>query len=300
MRWLALLAAIALVGGCRGDDAPRRRRPHPARTLVIGLMPEENIFREVERYQPLADYLGEKIDARVDLKVLSRYGHVTDTFKMEHLDGAFFGSFAYVLAHAKMGVTVLARPESPAGVSRYRGLVFVRRDSGITRPLELRGRRFAFVDRATMAGYLLPLDVFRQAGVTDLRHFLGEAYFAGTHEAAIEDVLDGKADAGAAKSSVFERLNARDPRVMRDLAIIASSPEVPENALALRGDLDQRLRDEVFRALVEMHEDPEGQQVLAAFGARRFVATTDGDYEVIYGYARGIGLDLAAYDDNGP
>lgn len=49
----------------------------------------------------------------------------------ERLDGAFFGSFTHVLAHAKLGVEVLARPEGEDGSSTCCGLPVTRKDGGI-------------------------------------------------------------------------------------------------------------------------------------------------------------------------
>jgi ABC-type phosphate/phosphonate transport system substrate-binding protein len=48
--------------------------------------------------------------------------------------------------------------------------------------------------------------------------------------------------------------------------------------------------------LLDMHNDSEGRAVLEVFGALKFIATSDADYQPIYRYAREIGLDLATYD----
>ena len=61
---------------------------------MIGLIPEQNIFKQLERYQPLADYLSKKIGASIELKVLTRYGNIIDNFVSLGLDAAFFGSNA--------------------------------------------------------------------------------------------------------------------------------------------------------------------------------------------------------------
>ncbi len=51
-------------------------------------------------------------------------------------------------------------------------------------------------------------------------------------------MLNRKADIGAAKNTVFQRLAKTDPRIMKELVVLARSPDVPENALALRNDID--------------------------------------------------------------
>ncbi len=94
-------------------------------------------------------------------------------------------------------------------------------------------------------------------------------------------MLNRKADIGAAKNTVFQRLANDDPRIMKELVVLARSPEVPENALALRKDIDVSVRNRLKESLLTMHLDPDGKQVLERFGALKFIETTDKDYDVV-------------------
>jgi phosphonate transport system substrate-binding protein len=295
---LLSILCLFLFGGCsRGEPPPRSaERPRETQQILIGLIPEQDIFNQLARYEPLAHYLSEKIGARITLRILSRYGNIVDNFRSAGLDGAFFGSFTYILAREKLGVEVLARPESSDGSSSYHGLIFVRKDSGIATAAQMKGKRFTFVDKATTAGYLLPLDYFRKNGIGDHKAYFSETYFAGTHEGAIDDVLSGKADIGAAKNTVFDRLAGQDPRIRDLLVVLATSPEVPENGFAVRKDLDESVRSRLKEALLAMHGDPEGRKVLEDFGAARFIETADRDYAPVYQYAREVRLDFRTYD----
>lgn len=192
-RLSVLLLLIALLPGCSRNEmqAPPPAKKAERTSLRIGLIPEQNIFKQLERYQPLARYLSRKTGAGVELRILTRYGNIIDNFRSAKLDGAFFGSFTYALAHRKLGVEVLARPVAPDNASTYHGLIFVRKDSGIRDLAGMEGKRFVFVDKATTAGYLLPIEYFHGGGVDDSKIYFRETYFSGTHEGAILDVLDG-------------------------------------------------------------------------------------------------------------
>ena len=287
---------LALVAGCKKAEKTSHAEKLGGTPLVIGLIPEQDIFSQVERYTPLAEYLSRKIGRTIEIKMLARYGNIIQNFVSSGMDGAFFGSFTYTLAHAKLGVEVVARPVSLNGTSTYYGLLFVRKDSGITSVKDMKGKRFVFVDKATTAGYLLPLEYFHRHGVKNYKTYLGETYFAGTHEDAIYDVLDKKADIGAAKNTVFERVSKANPRINRELMVLVKSPEVPENALAMRRDLDEALMQGIKAALLTMDEEAEGRAVLKVFGAQRFIETTDKDYAPVIEYAREIGINLSTYD----
>ena len=294
---LVCLLPLALVSwGCSESKEAAPVDDEPEQTIRIGLIPERNIFSQKARYEPLADYVSKKIGARVELKILSRYGNIIDNFVSNDLDGAFFGSFTGALAHRKLGVEALARPEYPDGTSTYHGLLFVRKDSGIVDGNGMKGKRFAFVDKATTAGWLLPLHYFKEQGIDDFRTWLAEAYFAGTHEGAIYDVLERKADVGAAKNTVYYMLAEEDPRILDELSILTQSPDVPENGLCVRGDLDPVIKSGLAEALLSMDQDKPGRRVLRGLGAVRFIPTTEADYSVVFDFAETVGLDLETYD----
>jgi len=291
------MLCLPLFAACSPQEppAPAKKKP-PVEQLRVGLIPEQNIFKQMERYEPLAEYLFRKTGVKVSLEILPRYGNIIDNFKSSNMDGAFLGSFTYTLAHAKVGVEVLARPVAPDNTSTYHGLIFVRKDSRIRTARDMKGKRFAFVDKATTAGYLLPLEYFHDNGIPEYKGYLKEAYFTGTHEDAVHDVLNGKADIGAAKNTVFNRLAKENPRIMKELVVLARSPDVPENALALRKGIDASVRDRLKDTLLKMNLDPDGKKVLERFGALRFIETRDEEYDVIVKYAGDIHLNLSTYD----
>jgi phosphonate transport system substrate-binding protein len=293
---ILFVMCLPLFAACSRKEPPAPAKKPTATMLLIGLIPEQNLFRQVERYEPLGEYLFRKTGTKVTFKILPRYGNIIDSFKSSGLDGAFFGSFTYTLAHAKVGVEVMARPLALDNTSTYYGMIFVRKDSRIRTARDMKGKRFAFVDKATTAGYLLPLDYFHENGISNYRGYLREVYFTGTHEDAILDVLNRKADIGAAKSTEFQRLAKADPRIMKELVVLERSPDVPENALALRVDIDASVRDLLKDALLKMNLDPDGKKVLERFGALKFIETTDKDYDVVRKYAEDIHLNLATYE----
>jgi phosphonate transport system substrate-binding protein len=263
--------------------------------VVIGLIPELNIFKQKARFTLLGEYLAHKIGVPVRFTILSRYGNILESFESEHLDGAFFGSFTGALAIEKLGVLPLARPVNLDGTSTYHGYLFVRKDSGIHDAAGMRAKRMAFVDRATTAGYVFPLAWLRERGIRGDAAFFGESWFTGSHDAAIAAVLDRKADVGAAKHSVYDRVRAENPRVDKELLIVAASPPVPSNGLCVRRELEADLREALRRALLDLEADPGGAQVLRQFGAQRFIETTVRDYAPVSEMARKAGIDLKRY-----
>jgi phosphonate transport system substrate-binding protein len=289
-----VVLCLLLLSGCDKERAGGSKQNQQARqTLTIGLVTEQDIFKQVHRFEPLAEYLEQRLDMNVRLSVMPSYDNALTDFVENKLDAAFFGSMTYVLAHARLGVEVIARPVALDGTSTYYGVIIVRSDSKIFSSADMKGKRMAFVAKDTMAGYLHPLGYFKKYGI-DYRTYFKEYYFTGTHEDVVYDILDRKADVGAVKSTVLARLAAEDPKVANGLFIISRTPPVPENSLAVRPDLKASLKEKIRTVLLNMHEDPEGIKALREFKAIKFIATTDRDFHSLYVYTHELGIDVHA------
>ena len=289
---------LAIMNSCsdQQDPLPPESPAAALEKFYLGLIPEQDMFSQKARYEPLARYISEKAGIDVELKMLSRYGNIVENFTSSRLDAAFFGSFTGALAIRKLEVEPLARPLWLDNTSTYYGMVFVRKDSSIKDANDMKGKTFVFVDRATTAGWLLPLNYFVELGIGDFQSWFSETYFAGTHEDAIYDVLDRKADIGAAKNTVYFRFASKDVRILNELQILTKSPQVPANALAVRKDLDNSLKIKLQKILLQMDQDKQGRDVLLNFGAKKFIQTTPNDYEPVFTYAEKIRLDLTKYN----
>ncbi len=264
--------------------------------LTIGLIPEQNVFKQAARYKPLGDYIAKKTGIKIRFTVLSRYGNIIDQFTREKFDGAFFGSFTGALAIRKLGVEPLVRPVNLDGSSTYWGYIFVRKKSGIKTVTDMKGKRIAFVDKATTAGYVFPVAFFREHGVNDIKGYFSEYYFAGSHDAVVDAVLDKNFDVGCAKHSIFDQLSRSNSRLKRELLILAKSPHVPSNGLGVRGDLSGAVKKQLKEALLSMDKDAEGKEILKRFEAIRFIPTVREDYQPVFDIARRAGIDLKTYD----
>lgn len=287
---------VLLLGSCERTPQPSEPGSKTAQqSLLLGLIPEQNVFRQRERYAVLQKYLSARLGITVRFTSLSRYGNIIDRFRAEEMDGAFFGSFTYALAQNQLGVEAIARPINLDGSSTYKGYVFVRKDSGIRSASAMKGKRFAFVERATTAGYIFPVAFFRDNGIANPQAYLRENYFAGSHDAAVMAVLNREADIGAAKNTIYDQLAAENPRLSNELMVLASSGAVPQNGLAVRKDLDPELKRALKKTLLNMDKDSEGREVLRQFGALGFIETTTKDYEYLYQLASRIGIDLKTY-----
>lgn len=263
--------------------------------ILIGLIPEDNIFTQMDRHRPLAEYLTKKLGQKVRFTILSRYGDVLDRFRSRKMDGAFFGVFTGVLALEQLDAEPIVHPVSTDGNSAVQSYIFVRKDSKIGDLAGMKGKRIAFVDKATVTGYLYALSYIRQHGIKDIQAYFKDVSFTGSHGSTVYAVLDGRADIGTAKSKIFNKLLKKDPGIKEELKVIAKSREFPDSTLFLRKDLPSAVRSRIRTILIEMNRDAEGQEVLKILESQMFIEARKSDFNAFYEIAEKAGITVKSY-----
>jgi phosphonate transport system substrate-binding protein len=263
--------------------------------FLLGLIPEENIFRQVRKHRPLAEYLSDKLGVRVRFTILSRYPHIIRRFASRELDGAFFGIFTAVLAQEFLGVEPLARPMNLDGGTTAKSYIFTRKDTGIRSVSGMKGRKAAFVDEYTATGFVYSLVYLREQGVKDPGNYFGEHYFTGSHDTTVYAVLAGRAEVGTVKGRVLDKLSLKDPVLKDEITVLSKSMELPDNTLCVRGDLPPEFKEKLRKTLLSMHEDPEGKKVLKEMEAQRFVPAEKKDFVPVRELAAKAGIDLGKF-----
>ncbi|MBI5633915.1 MAG: phosphate/phosphite/phosphonate ABC transporter substrate-binding protein [Nitrospirae bacterium] len=263
--------------------------------ILIGLIPEENIFTQMDRHRPLAAYLTKKLGTRVRFTILSRYGDVLDRFMSRKMDGAFFGVFTSVLAMEQLNAEPIVHPVNLDGSSAVQSYIFVRKDSNIQGVQDMKGKRIAFVDKATVTGYLYTLSFLRERGVQDPKVFFSDISFTGSHGSTIYAVLDGRADIGTAKSKIFHQLAKKEFSIKEELTILAKSREFPDSTLFLRKDLPPAIRLQIRDILLSMDKDAEGREVLKKLESMMFVEAKKSDFQPFFEIAQKAGIVVKTY-----
>ena len=269
--------------------------PDDKMTLRLVLVPEKNIFEQRRRYTYITDYLSTKMDMNFIVEIMANYGDISETFIKGNADAGFFGSFSYLLTHAKAGVEPIARPVYPGGISTYRGYIFARKDSNIKTVKDMKNKSLVLVDKATTAGYIFQLSYFKYYGINNIEDYFSRISYANSHDAAAWAVYAGEADIGGAKDNIYNSIMEEYPDFKEQMVVLGESPEVPSNGLAVRKDLNPAIKLRIKILLLSLHETPEGQEILKKFGAIKFIETSNDDYVVLYNMVKQLGIDLQEY-----
>ena len=286
---ILIILLVLLILGC---TCSTENKFFAGQRLNIVLVPEKNIYAQRQRYQTIATYLSKHLAMDVRISIMPTYGKICDAFMEGAADVGFFGSFSYVMTHAKAGVEPVARPVWLDGSSTYSGYIFVRKDSGIRSVADMKNKRLALVDKATTAGYIFQLDFFKKQNVKNMDEYFSKIYFTGGHDASAWAVYTGEADVGGGKNHIFNELGREYPDFQDKMLVLARSPDVPSNGMVVRADLDPLLKKRLKELMLGLEDSTEGRKVLQDFGAERFIQNSDEDYRSLYKMVDELKLDL--------
>jgi phosphonate transport system substrate-binding protein len=181
--------------------------------------------------------------------------------------------------------TPLALPVRRDGTSYY--AAFVSRDPRDKTINDLRGKRVAWVDKESAAGYLVPRMHLASLGM-DPRTFFSRQTFAGSHIAAIDAVVSGAADVAAtfctidpaSKRTVTAGWLAADGAKVRDVEVVATVGPIPNDAIVASTRVQAPVRTSLTRWLLS--PDARSQDLLGElFQVRSFRTASSAHFDTL-------------------
>jgi phosphate/phosphite/phosphonate ABC transporter binding protein len=278
----ALFLSLALLtSGFAGRSA--------AAELKFGFTPVLGQSQTKAEFDPLMAYLAGAIGQKVSLYVAKDYGDLRTMMESGAVDIGSFSPFAYVDAARGGKVRIIAQ-SLLEGSGTYRGLIVVRKDSGLRTLADLAGKKFAYVDPKSASGYVYPRAMLLEKGIHPDTGF-SEVIFAGDHNKVIAAVLGRRVDAGAIYDGAI-RIAKNAGAQTEDLSVIASTDPIPHDAITVRSELDPILVQKIRAALVGMDKTDAGRLVIAASkkGLTGFVPAEDGLYDPVRRTAQTAGI----------
>ena len=165
----------------------------PPLKLGVGLFQPDREKNDAT-YRPLANYLSAKLNRPVELRTVDSWEGLAKSLANGETDLALMGPWGYVLANHQAGAQVISTILYD-GKPEYFAIMITHPNSGINSPADLKGRTFAFGDKGSTSGYLIPLHYLMQQGITPEGYFSKVVHTS--HQAIETQVTQGVLDAGA-------------------------------------------------------------------------------------------------------
>jgi phosphonate transport system substrate-binding protein len=256
--------------------------------LVLGLVPSREADVLVENAQPLADYLTDELGIPVESFVPNDYTGLIAAMEAGQADIGAFGPFSLLQAQDVAGAEIILQSARDGSVTYHTqwmtndpdtycedepeanedGLLFCNgtldAEEGPVGEDAIAsiepGTAISFVEQASASGYIFPAVQLLDAGLdptTDI-----EPIFSGGHDNSVIAVCNGDAPIGVSFNDARTILEEGDCENMDNVVVFALSPEIPNDGVAVRGDLPDELKQQIADALIAYSETEEGKEVL--------------------------------------
>ncbi len=248
--------------------------PSLAKTLTIATISLSPVD-EIETFQPFADYLEGKLttDGINEVKVIIApdIPSLAKSLKNGEIDLYIDSSLSAMIANEMSGSDFLVRRWKKKR-SKYRGVIFVSKDSTVQHVQDLKGKMIAFEEPFSTSGFMLPALTLRLEGLrlqllTSVQqkpaaNKIGYV-LAYDNETQITWVERGLTAAAAMSEGAFEDYSKT---AIIPLRIIHYTPYVPYHVVVARFGLDAKLTERITTVLKKIHESEEGAAMLMGFG----------------------------------
>jgi len=195
-------------------------------------------------------------------------------------DIALMGPWGYVLANHTAGAQVVATILYD-GKPEYFAITVTNSKSGINSVEDLKGKTFAFGDKGSTSGYLIPFYNFQKLGIDPETYFSKVIYTK--HQAIEMQVTRGELDAGADYNRNRNAMIEQGLIKAEDSKIIWQSDPLPNDAFAVSADLfkDRALVKQLQDALVAIGAELSRTPNLLPAHYTGFVVKDNGYYKPI-------------------
>jgi len=231
-------------------------------------------------YKPLAAYLSKKLGREIKLRTVDTWEGLAKSLAASETDMALMGPWGYVLANHQAGAEAVATILYQ-GKPEYFAIMVTNPKSGISAIEDLKGKTFAFGDKGSTSGYLIPFHEFYKRGLDVDKYFSKVIY---TKHQAIETLVTrGELDAGADYNRNRDAMIEQGLIKAADSKIFWTSQPLPNDAFAVSSELakDKAFTARLVKALEEIGAELTVQPNLLPNNYTGFVAKDNKYYAPI-------------------
>lgn len=267
-------------------SAPSWGEPPEGKRTRMFIVASESLFHTVHRgdatasLRVWADALGRRIGFHFDLKldVIQSSASAVDRLKRNTVDLLILDTPEYAAIYGQKLVEPVAGGSHRGVLGAYEYLLLCR-DAPEGEPLyHLQGKRIAIASRtgSCMGAAWLDTLMSSQRFGPPARFFQSIALVP-KPSACVLPVFFGRLDACIVDANNFATMKELNPQLGR-LKVLARSQPILEGMIAF-ASTPHPFRDELIQALLELHKDPAGAQMVMLFKTGPLVRAAASDFE---------------------
>lgn len=267
--------------GCQNNEEEYTPRytSHPPlqqRVYIFGVHPLHNPKRLFEVYNPMIEYINRRLEGgTLRLEASRDYDTFEQKLFSEKLDFALPNPYQTVKA-AEKGYKIFAKMGDD---QNFRGIILIRKDSGIKRVEDLKGKTISYPAPTALAATMMPQWFLHERGINIQKEIKNS--YVGSQESSIMNVYLGKSAAGATWPPPWKAFSKARPEIAKELMVKWETFSLPNNGLVAHPEVPERIVDQVAQIITTMQTTPEGREILQNMELSRYERADDHTYEPV-------------------
>lgn len=258
---------------------------------VFGVHPLHNPQRLKEVFGPLMMYLSANVpNADFKLEASRNYAFYDEKLYAQKFHFSLPNPFQTINAVDK-GYKVFGKM---ADDENFRGIILVRKDSGIEKETDLIGKAVSYPAPTALAATMMPQYYLQTHGV-DVMNDLDNRY-VGSQESSIMNVYLKNTIAGSTWPPPWEALSNERPELKKELKVIWTTSHLPNNSLIALPSVSPSVVNNVSKLLFDFHNTIEGKQILSVMHLSKFEKADNNTYQPVRDFVKQFSEKVRAID----
>ena len=272
-RLYVILALLFMLGrNAAGQTSDRLQ----TKTISLGIVSETHQKEIQEHFRDFVDYVARKLSSALAVEgkvvIAAKAPELAVLLEQGSVDFYMESPYSTYIVNNVHGAAKLLLRRWQRGKAEYQSLIFTKRNSGINRLEDLRGKLIAFENPESTSGHFLPKFFLLRSGFKLSQKPKVEAkvrpeeigyLFANPQKSLVDLVLTNRVAAGAFSDDDYARL---DPKRRFDIVVVAETERMPRHLVSVRKDMAPELAERLGEILRSMAEDDEGRRILQKTG----------------------------------
>lgn len=266
--------------------------------LTVQFVPSQNADTLEAKAKPLEKLLSDKLGIPVQVSISTDYNTIIEAMASKKVDVGFLPPTAYVLAKEKGAANVILQAQrfgvqdetgAPTEelVDFYKSMIIVKKDSNIKTIEDLKGKKIAFQNVTSSAGFVWPAGLLLEHGLDPLKDVKGLTVKG--HDQGVIAVLNGDVDAAAIFQDARVTVAKDYPTVFEDTRVLEFTAKIPNDTIAVRSDMNAEWSEKIQDAFIALGKDESSRSIIfEIYSHQGYVKSEDSIFDIVREYGKKV------------
>jgi phosphonate transport system substrate-binding protein len=267
-------------------------------TLTVQFVPSQNADTLEAKAKPLEKLLSDKLGIPVKVSISTDYNTIIEAMASKKVDVGFLPPTAYVLAKDKGAAEVILQAQrfgvqddtgAPTDelVDYYKSMIIVKKDSDIKSIEDLKGKKIAYQNVTSSAGFVWPAAKLLDAGIDPLKDVTPVTVKG--HDQGVIAVLNGDVDAAAIFQDARTIVAKDYPNVFKDTRVLTYTEKIPNDTISVRSDMSPEWSEKIQNAFIELGQNETSRAIIFdIYSHQGYVKSDDSIFNIVREYGEKV------------